>query len=69
MNIRDLMRYPIAIVSPEANALEAVKRMAAEKRGSMLVTNESLITECLGIVTNRQIFLNVLAEGRGLELA
>jgi hypothetical protein len=35
----------------------------------MLVTNEGLITECLGIVTNRQIFLNVLAEGRGLELA
>ena len=33
MNIRDLMRYPIAIVSPEANALDAVNRMAAEKRG------------------------------------
>ena len=69
MNIRDLMRYPIDIVSPEANALEAVKRMAAEKRGSMLATNEGLIKECQGIVIISQILLNVLAEGRGLELA
>jgi CBS domain-containing protein len=64
MKIRDLMSYPIATVRPEATVLEAVKRMAAEKKGSMLVARGDLLKECLGIVTTSRIFLMVFAEGR-----
>jgi CBS domain-containing protein len=64
MKVRDLMSYPIATVRPEATVLEAVKRMAAEKKGSVLVAREGLLKECLGIVTTSQIFLKVFAEGQ-----
>ncbi len=63
MKVRDLMSYPIATVRPEATVLEAIKRMAAEKKGSVLVAREGLLKECLGIVTTSQIFLKVFAEG------
>ncbi|MFZ2471808.1 MAG: CBS domain-containing protein [Methanothrix sp.] len=64
MKVRDLMSYPIATVRPEATVLEAIKRMAAEKRGSVLVARDGLLKECLGIVTTSRIFLKVFAEGR-----
>jgi len=64
MKVRDLMSYPIATVRPEAMVLEAVKRMAAEKKGCVLVARDGLLKECLGIVTTSQIFLMVFAEGR-----
>ena len=63
MKVRDLMSYPIATVRPEATALVAIKRMAAEKKGCVLVAREGLLKECLGIVTTSQIFLKVFAEG------
>ncbi len=63
MKVRDLMSYPIATVRPEATVLEAIKRMAAEKKGCVLVAREGLLKECLGIVTTSQIFLKVFAEG------
>jgi CBS domain-containing protein len=64
MKVRDLMSYPIATVRPEATVLEAVKRMAAEKKGCVLVARDGLLKECLGIVTTSQIFLKVFSEGR-----
>jgi CBS domain-containing protein len=64
MKVRDLMSYPIATVRPEATVLEAVKLMAAEKKGSVLVARDGLLKECLGIVTTSQIFLKVFSEGR-----
>jgi CBS domain-containing protein len=63
MKVRDLMSYPIATVRPEATALVAIKRMATEKKGCVLVAREGLLKECLGIVTTSQIFLKVFAEG------
>lgn len=57
------MSYPIATVPPEATVLEAIRRMAAEGRGSMLVARDGLLKECLGIVTTSLIFRRVLAEG------
>jgi CBS domain-containing protein len=51
-------------VTPDATVLEAIRRMAGEKKGSVLVTGEGLLKECLGIVTTSQIFLKVFAEGR-----
>ena len=64
MKVRDLMSYPIATVRPEATVLEAIKRMAALKKGSVLVAGDGLLKECLGIVTTSQVFLKVFAEGR-----
>jgi CBS domain-containing protein len=64
MKVRDLMSYPIATVRPESTVLEAVRRMAAEKKGSVLVARDGLLKECLGIVTTSQIFLLVFAEAR-----
>ena len=64
MKVRDLMSYPIATVRPEATVLDTVKRMVAEKKGSVLVARDGLLKECLGIVTTSQIFLKVFAEGR-----
>ena len=64
MKVRDLMSYPIATVRPEDTVLTAVKRMAGEKKGSVLVARDCLLKECLGIVTTSQIFLRVFAEGR-----
>jgi len=64
MKVRDLMSYPIATVRPEATVLEAIKRMAAEKKGCMLVAEDGLLKECLGIITTSRIFQKVFAEGR-----
>jgi CBS domain-containing protein len=58
------MSYPIATVNPEATVLEAIKRMASEEKGSVLVARDGLLKECLGIVTTSQIFLEVFAKGR-----
>lgn len=64
MRVRDLMSYPIAMVRPEDTVLTAVKMMAAEMKGSVLVARDCLLKECLGIVTTSQIFLRVFAAGR-----
>jgi len=64
MKVRDLMSYPIATVRPEATVLEAIKKMASLKKGSVLVAGDGLLKECLGIVTTSQVFLKVFAEGR-----
>ena len=63
MKVRDLMSYPIATVTPGATVLEAIRRMAGEKKGCVLVAGEGLLKECLGIVTTSQIFLKVFARG------
>jgi CBS domain-containing protein len=64
MKVRDLISYPIATVRPEATVQDAIKRMAVERKGSVLVARDGLLKECLGIVTTSQIFLKVFAEGR-----
>ncbi len=64
MKVRDLMSYPIATVLPETTVLEATKRMAAEKKGCMLVARVGLLKECLGIVTTSRVLLKVFSEGR-----
>lgn len=63
MKVRELMSYPIVTVPPEAMVLDAIKVMAAQKKGSVLVAKERLLKECLGIVTTSQIFLEVFARG------
>jgi CBS domain-containing protein len=64
MKVRYLMSYPIATVNPEATVLEAIKRIASEKKGCLLVARDGLLKECLGIVTTSQIFLEIFAKGK-----
>jgi CBS domain-containing protein len=63
MKVRDLMSYPLATVRPEATVQETVRLMVDGKKGSILVTREGLLKECLGIVTTSQIFKKVFAKG------
>jgi CBS domain-containing protein len=63
MKVRDLMSYPLATVRPEATVQETIRLMVDGKKGSVLVTREGLLKECLGIVTTSQIFHRVFAKG------
>lgn len=63
MKVRDLMSYPIATVRPGDSVLHAVRRMASEGKGSVLVAQDGLLKECLGIVTTSRIFQRVFALG------
>ncbi len=57
------MSYPIATVRPEATVIEAVNLMAQGQKGSVLVSKEGLLKECLGIITTSGIFREVFAAG------
>jgi len=61
--VRDLMKYPLTTVKPEVAVLDAVKIMANEGKGCVLVAREGLSKECMGIVTTTQIFRRVFAAG------
>ncbi|OPX77338.1 MAG: inosine 5'-monophosphate dehydrogenase [Methanosaeta sp. PtaB.Bin018] len=63
MKVRDLMSYPIVTVRPESHVLEAIRRMADERKGCVLVARDGLLKECLGILTTSQIFQKVFASG------
>jgi CBS domain-containing protein len=63
MKVRDLMSYPLATVRPESTVQETIRLMVEGKKGSILVTREGLLKECLGIVTTSLIFKRVFAEG------
>jgi len=63
MKVRDLMSYPIVTVRPESHVLEAIRRMADERKGCVLVARDGLLKECLGILTTSQIFREVFASG------
>ncbi len=61
--VRELMSYPIAMVGPDATVLDAIEIMARGGKGSVLVAREGLLKECLGILTNSEIFRKVIAQG------
>ncbi len=63
MRVRELMSYPVAMVGPDATALDAVELMARGGKGSVLVAREGLLKECLGILTTSGIFQKVFATG------
>jgi CBS domain-containing protein len=67
MKVRDLMKYPITTVRPKATVLDAIKVMAHEGKGCVLVAEEGLLKECMGIVTTTQIFRRVFAAGLNPE--
>lgn len=63
MKVRELMSYPVNTVRPDASVMDAIKAMIDGRKGSVVVAQEGLLKECLGIVTTTEIFRKVLAKG------
>jgi len=51
MKVREVMSYPLHTVKPTSKVIEAINEMVARKKSSVLIANEGLLKECLGILT------------------
>lgn len=61
ISVKDLMTSELTTVAPETSVSEAAERMAREDIGPLpVVENDRLV----GIVTDRDLVVRVLAEGR-----
>ena len=56
MKVREVMSYPLHTVKPTSKVIEAINEMVARKKSSVLIANEGLLKECLGILTAGGIF-------------
>ncbi len=63
MKVKEMMSYPLHTIRPDATVLEAINEMVAKKKGNVLIANEGLLKECLGILTAGGIFKWVFAAG------
>lgn len=61
MSIRDLARHPLEAVRATVSVAEVAKRMRDQNVGALVVTEG---TELVGIVTDRDLVVRVMAEGR-----
>jgi CBS domain-containing protein len=57
------MSYPLHTMKPGATVIEAINEMVARKKGNVLIANEGLLKECLGILTSGGIFKWVFVAG------
>ena len=57
------MSYPLHTMKPTSKVIEAINEMVASKKGNVLIANEGLLKECLGILTTSDIFKWVFATG------
>lgn len=64
MKIREVMGKGPQEIGPEASILEAAQKMRSLKVGALIVFDEGRIA---GIVTERDILVKVVAEGRSPE--
>jgi CBS domain-containing protein len=63
MKVREVMSYPLNTMKPDATVIEAINEMVARKKGNVLIANEGLLKECLGILTSGGIFKWVFVAG------
>jgi len=63
MKVREVMSYPLHTMKPTSTVIEAINEMVASKKGNVLIANEGLLKECLGILTTSDIFKWVFAAG------
>jgi CBS domain-containing protein len=61
MKVRELMRYPVPTVTPDATVKDVIIDLFAERKDTVLVASGGLLKKCEGIVTKGQIYLKVLA--------
>jgi CBS domain-containing protein len=60
-SVKDLMTSDLTTVAPETSVSEAAERMAREDIGPLPVVEDDRL---VGIVTDRDLVVRVLAEGR-----
>jgi len=57
------MTYPIVTVKPDITVFEAIQVMVRENKGSVLVAEDGLLKEVVGIATTSGMFRRVFAKG------
>ena len=67
MQVRDVMTKDPACVTPGASIREAAQVMQRENVGIVPVVEEKGSRRLLGVVTDRDIAVRVVAEGRGAD--
>ena len=65
MKVSERMTKNPITVNPSATAKDVAEKMEKENVGTVLVTDEGLLT---GIVIDRQIITKVVAAGEGIRL-
>ena len=58
--VKDVMTSTVLVTPPDATIMDAAKRMRSENRGSIVVMDKM---KPIGIVTERDLFKKVVAEG------
>ena len=58
--VKDVMTPNVLVSPPDATVMDAARRMRSENRGSIVVIDK---TKPIGIVTERDLFKKVVAEG------
>ena len=65
MTVRNHCRRPASTIRPEETLLRAAERMAGERVGTLVVTDDG---RPVGMVTDRDVALGVVADGLGADV-
>ena len=64
MNVSEVMTAQVATASPRTTIAEVARTMAEIESGAVPVTDDGKV---VGLITDRDIVLRVVAEGKGLD--
>ena len=64
MNVSEVMTAQVATANPRTTIAEVARTMASVESGAVPVTDDGKV---VGLITDRDIVLRVVAEGKGLD--
>jgi CBS domain-containing protein len=64
MNVSEVMTAQVATATPRTTVAEIARTMASVESGAVPVTDDGKV---VGLITDRDIVLRVVAEGKGLD--
>lgn len=64
MNVSEVMTVQVATATPRSTVAEVARTMASVESGAVPVVDDGAV---VGLVTDRDIVLRVVAEGKGLD--
>lgn len=64
MNVSEVMTAQVATANPRTTIAEVARMMASVESGAVPVTDDGKV---VGLITDRDIVLRVVAEGKGLD--
>lgn len=64
MNVSEVMTAQVATANPRTTIAEVARTMASVESGAVPVTDDGRV---VGLITDRDIVLRVVAEGKGLD--